>query len=78
MLEVSDRGSGFPSAFIPEAFDRFTRAEIGRTSAGSGLGLAIVRAIAQAHGGDVSIAATGSRTTVAIRIPQDEGRAMPR
>jgi len=37
-----------------------------------------VRAIAQAHGGDVSIAATGSRTTVAIRIPQDEGRAMPR
>ncbi len=74
VLEVTDRGPGFPAAFVPRAFDRFSRAESGRTTAGSGLGLAIVRAIAEAHGGTVSIESTGPGSTVAIRLPRREAR----
>jgi two-component system, OmpR family, sensor kinase len=50
-LHVRDDGSGFPDGFEDHAFERFTRADAGRTSGGAGLGLAIVQAIAQAHGG---------------------------
>jgi two-component system OmpR family sensor kinase len=55
-VDVSDRGPGFPPEFLPQAFDRFRRAEASRArdSGGSGLGLAIVRAVAQAHGGTAS------------------------
>ena len=51
-LHVLDDGDGLPADFIARAFDRFTRADAGRTAGGAGLGLAIVHAIAIAHGGD--------------------------
>ena len=70
IFEVHDEGDGFPADFVPDAFERFSRAESGRTSAGTGLGLAIVKAIAEAHGGSVAIGSPGARrSTVAIRIP---------
>jgi len=50
-LHVADGGGGFPPDYLPHAFERFTRADTGRTGAGSGLGLAIVDTIARAHGG---------------------------
>jgi two-component system, OmpR family, sensor kinase len=50
-LHVRDRGSGFPAAFLPRAFERFSRANPGRGGDGAGLGLAITAAIAEAHGG---------------------------
>jgi heavy metal sensor kinase len=50
-LHVRDSGPGFPPGFLPSAFERFTRADAGRTGGGAGLGLAIVAAIASAHGG---------------------------
>jgi signal transduction histidine kinase len=66
-FEVSDGGPGFPAGFAPRAFERFTRADQGRTGDGAGLGLAIAKAIAEAHGGDASIASDrGPRTTVRI------------
>jgi signal transduction histidine kinase len=52
VLGVRDRGPGFPPGFAAEAFDRFARAEGGRSDGGSGLGLAIVRTIARVHGGE--------------------------
>jgi two-component system OmpR family sensor kinase len=70
LLEVSDTGPGFQDAFREQAFERFTRADGGRTGGGAGLGLAIVQAIATAHGGRATIA--GSRepaTTVRISVP---------
>ncbi len=53
VVEVVDRGPGFPPEFLPHAFERFHRAEAARTrdGGGTGLGLSIVRVIAQAHGG---------------------------
>ena len=51
-LHVKDRGPGFPAGFLPRAFERFSRADYGRTVPGSGLGLAIVRVIARTHGGE--------------------------
>jgi signal transduction histidine kinase len=50
-LHVVDEGPGFPPAFLPHAFARFSRADSARSRGGAGLGLAIVDAIAQAHGG---------------------------
>lgn len=50
-LHVIDDGPGFPEAFLPVAWERFARADAGRTEDGAGVGLAIVRAIAERHGG---------------------------
>ncbi len=65
-LEVADGGDGFPPGFEGRAFERFTRADEGRTGAGAGLGLAIVSAIARAHGGSVEV--VGDRAPAAVRI----------
>ncbi len=54
-LAVRDHGPGFPPEFAGQAFERFTRADTGRSSGGAGLGLAIVEAIATAHGGSASV-----------------------
>jgi heavy metal sensor kinase len=50
-LHVRDAGPGFPPDLLPDAFERFTRADGARGRGGAGLGLAIVHAIARAHGG---------------------------
>jgi heavy metal sensor kinase len=47
-VHVRDGGDGFPAAFLPRAFERFSRAGQAR---GSGLGLAIVATVARAHHG---------------------------
>jgi len=54
-LHVRDEGPGVAPELVPRAFERFTRADVARAGPGSGLGLAIVRAIAEAHGGDVGV-----------------------
>jgi heavy metal sensor kinase len=55
-LHVCDGGPGIPPAFLPQAFERFTRPDIDRGSDGSGLGLAIVKTVAVAHGGEAHVA----------------------
>jgi len=54
-LHVLDEGPGLPTAFLSQAFERFSRAHPGRAGHGSGLGLAIVDLIAVAHGGRASL-----------------------
>ena len=70
-IRVSDGGPGFPEEFAANAFERFSRADTGRTGGGSGLGLAIVRAIVDAHDGHVEIEATsGEGAAVVIWLPE--------
>jgi two-component system, OmpR family, sensor kinase len=71
-LHVADRGDGFADAFLPRAFERFSRANGARSRGGTGLGLAIVEAIARAHGGTASAAdAPGGGADVWISLPAD-------
>jgi two-component system, OmpR family, sensor kinase len=69
LLTVEDDGPGIPTALEQRMFERFVRG--GRDGGrGSGLGLAIVRAVAEAHGGTVSVERPGpSGTRFVIRIP---------
>jgi signal transduction histidine kinase len=53
-------------------FDRFYRVDgaRNRTNGGVGLGLAIVKAIAEAHGGGVSVSSSvGQGSTFELRVP---------
>ena len=66
-LWVADQGDGLATGFEDRAFERFTRADEGRTGGGAGLGLAIVRAIARAHGGEVRPGGRPDRADAARR-----------
>jgi two-component system, OmpR family, sensor kinase len=63
-VTVADEGPGIPPEQAARAFERFWRAPDARGE-GSGLGLAIVRAIAERHGGRVTV--DGPRFTLAIK-----------
>jgi two-component system, OmpR family, sensor kinase len=74
-LRVSDEGPGFPAAFLPHAFERFTRADSARSDPGAGLGLAIVDAVTRSHGGTTTatnMAAGGAE--VVLRLPREGDR----
>ncbi len=69
-IRFSDHGPGFPSDFLPHAFDRFSRADTARTTGGTGLGLAIVKTLAQRNQGSVN--AQNQReggAEITIRLP---------
>ena len=72
VLAVTDTGEGDPRRALPHVFDRFYRADPGRSDQGgeSGLGLAIARSIVEAHGGTIAAASTPGRgTTFTITLP---------
>ena len=54
---VADQGAGVPSEYRAEVFRRFTRPGTGndKAQAGVGLGLSVVKAVAEAHGGQVGV-----------------------
>lgn len=54
IIQVRDKGPGFPEADIPLAFTKFYRAE-GSASGGLGLGLSIVKGFIEAHNGRITI-----------------------
>jgi two-component system OmpR family sensor kinase len=69
-LHVRDDGPGFPPAFLPQAWERFSRADAARTDGGAGLGMSIVRTIAELHGGRADAAnSPGGGADVWITLP---------
>ncbi|MFJ6868652.1 sensor histidine kinase [Streptomyces termitum] len=71
VVEVEDDGPGIPPDLLPAVFERFARGDASRSrQAGStGLGLAIVRAVATAHGGEVTVESAPGRTVFRMRMP---------
>jgi len=71
-VEVSDRGPGVPQSLGERVFERFARAagDASPAGGGSGLGLSIVRAVAEGHGGGVSLEpAAGGGARFVVRVP---------
>ena len=74
-IAVADTGSGIAPGHLPRIFERFYRADPGRSRAegGTGLGLAIVKHLVEAHGGRVEAQSTlGSGTTILMFFPEAE------
>lgn len=71
-LHVTDEGPGFSPGVVESAFERFSRADVGRTGGGTGLGLAIVQAIARAHGGAARLSSHDGEADVWLSIPADD------
>lgn len=71
-LRVVDNGPGIAESDRERVFDRFYRCEAAQSQAndsgGSGLGLAIVRAIAERHGAQVSLATPAAGSGLEVRV----------
>jgi adenylate cyclase len=61
-LTVEDDGPGIDAELLPRLFQQFPRADIRSAGTHLGLGLSIVKAIAEAHGGSVTVASPTSAT----------------
>jgi signal transduction histidine kinase len=70
-IRVRDHGGGFTPSYLAHPFVRF--APTASTGRGTGLGLAIVEAIAEAHGGSVSIR-NDDGAAVTLSLPTDPAR----
>ena len=70
-ISVADEGPGLAPEEAARAFERFWRGS-GARGEGSGLGLAIVRAIAERHGGRVSV--DGARFTIELPALKEVSR----
>ncbi len=71
-IRVRDGGDGIPEDARTRVFDRFYRVDGSRSrrNGGVGLGLAIVKAIAEAHGGSVSVhSRPGAGSMFELRLP---------
>ncbi|MEV0902048.1 ATP-binding protein [Actinoplanes sp. NPDC049802] len=80
VLTVSDNGIGIPAGEHDRLFARLYRATNARHSGipGAGLGLALSRAIAELHGGTITLAANeGGGTIATVRLPRRPGTNGP-
>jgi two-component system OmpR family sensor kinase len=75
ILSITDNGEGIKPDFLPQIFERFSRADTARSGSDgtTGLGLSIVRAIARAHGGEVTVESRPGRTRFEVRLPLAAG-----
>ncbi len=77
-ITVRDTGEGITEDFIPQVFDRFSRADPSRTrgTGGSGVGLAICQKLVEAHGGTISVTSRiGEGSSFIVKLPASPGPA---
>jgi signal transduction histidine kinase len=68
-IVVADTGSGIAADQVPLIFDRFSTGDDGQHR-GTGLGLPLVRAVARAHGGNVTVSSTaGHGSSFELTLP---------
>jgi len=71
VVTVADDGPGIPEGLQATLFERFARGDSSRNRAtgSTGLGLAIVQAVAQAHGGEVTVVSQPGSTVFTVTLP---------
>jgi signal transduction histidine kinase len=70
IVRVSDTGSGVPVVDQARMWDRLYRGDASRSQRGLGLGLSMVRAIVEAHGGQVAYRnRAGGGAEFEVRLP---------
>jgi two-component system OmpR family sensor kinase len=77
VLSVADHGPGVDAEHIEHIFDRFYRADTGRSrdTGGAGLGLSIAASVATAHGGTIEYSTTpGGGATFTLTLPRNDVR----
>ena len=84
VLTVRDDGPGIDPELQERLFDRFFRGDAARSpgKGSTGLGLAIAQAVAQAHGGRITVDGTPGATAFTVTFPAPFpppalGRAVP-
>ncbi len=71
VITVKDNGLGIGEEDISRIFERFYRCDPSRSEAGIGLGLSFARAIARAHGGDITVDSIPERgSTFTVTLPK--------
>ncbi len=71
LVQVSDEGGGISPEELPKIWERLYRGDSSRSERGLGLGLSFVKAIVDAHGGQVGVSSEtgkGSRFTVSLPL----------
>jgi two-component system, OmpR family, phosphate regulon sensor histidine kinase PhoR len=70
-LRVQDTGPGIERHHLPRLFERFYRADAGRSrdQGGTGLGLAIVKHLTQAQGGTVAVESGSAGACFSVTLP---------
>ncbi len=72
VLSVEDDGPGVPVELRERIFERFVRGD-GERGSSSGLGLSIVRAVAESHGGSVTLQDAHPAARFVVRLPRALG-----
>ncbi len=72
ILSIRDTGCGIPSHDLPRIFERLYRGDKSRSHRGLGLGLSLVKAVIQAHGGDIAVESKpGEGTLIRVHLPKN-------
>ena len=74
VVRVRDNGPGIPEAEQAKIWTRLYRGDKSRSQRGLGLGLSLVKAVVEAHQGEVSVASQpGEGSAFTIRLPKPVG-----
>ncbi len=68
-ISVADGGPGIPAKDVARATERFYRGETARHTPGFGLGLTLVRAVAQLHGGTLTLENANPGLRAVLNLP---------
>ena len=72
IIAIRDSGIGISETDVPHVFERFYLCDRSRSQPGTGLGLSLARAIARAHGGDITVrSALDQGSTFTVTLPKN-------
>jgi heavy metal sensor kinase len=76
VITVKDTGIGISDQDIHRIFERFYRCDPSRSKTGIGLGLSFARAVARAHGGEITVSSRPDQgSTFTVTLPKQGSKA---